>query len=68
MKAKSDSSWISTLTEGKWYKVISTDRSYYLIKNDSGKLSWEYSKNFCEVDGELKESKIKIKFAWEGVI
>ena len=59
--AISNDSWISSLTEGKEYEVLAVHGSYVLIKEDNGRLVWNYDRLF-ELVGEHEEDKVDVKF------
>ena len=61
--AKDD--FISCLTEGKEYEVLAEDGLYILIKEDNGRLVWNYAAGFSTI-GKLEQSdkslKIKVNY------
>ena len=61
--AKDD--FISCLTEGKEYEVLAEDGLYILIKEDNGRLVWNYAAMFSII-GKLERSdknlKIKVNY------
>lgn len=66
IKVRCLDSWISTLTEGKEYEVYDIHNQYYLIRDDLGRLVWEYCKNFTKAVGEpVKEFDVKFRTNWE---
>ena len=66
MKVRCLDSWISTLTEGKEYEVYDIHNQYYLIRDDMGRLCYEYMKNFTQAVGEpVKKFDVKFKTNWE---
>lgn len=61
--AKDD--FVSCLTEGKEYEVLAEDGLYILIKEDNGRLVWNYTAVFFTI-GKLewsdKNLKIKVNY------